>query len=159
MEFSRITSGFSLARFHPVLQQWRAHQGVDYAAPTGTPVSVTGAGTVLFAGTMRGYGRTVDVDHGGGVLTRYAHLSRFVDGIAPGVELNAGARIGDVGATGLVSGPNLHYEVRIDGKPTDPIRKAPAARTAMPTPADHVMLTIARLTTGYFLRPNTSKKS
>jgi len=110
----------------PVLGTQRMHTGVDYAARTGTPVSVTGAGTVVFAGTMRGYGRTIDVDHGGGVLTRYAHLSRFAAGIAPGVELNAGARIGDVGATGLVSGPNLHYEVRIDGKPTDPIKKTPA---------------------------------
>ncbi|MGR3747472.1 M23 family metallopeptidase [Paracoccus sp. (in: a-proteobacteria)] len=155
---ARLSSVFGKRR-HPVLGTQRMHTGVDYAAPTGTPVSVTGAGTVLFAGTIRGYGRTIDVDHGAGVLTRYAHLSRFEDGIAPGVELNAGARVGDVGATGLVSGPNLHYEVRIDGKPTDPIRKAPAARTVMPTPADHVMLTVARLTTGYFLRPNTSKKS
>ena len=155
---ARLSSVFGKRR-HPVLGTQRMHTGVDYAARTGTPVSVTGAGTVVFAGTMRGYGRTIDVDHGGGVLTRYAHLSRFAAGIAPGVELNAGARIGDVGATGLVSGPNLHYEVRIDGKPTDPIKKTPAPRTAIAKPTDRVMLTVARLSTGYFLRDDMGTES
>lgn len=155
---ARLSSVFGKRR-HPVLGTQRMHTGVDYAARTGTPVSVTGAGTVVFAGTMRGYGWTIDVDHGGGVLTRYAHLSRFAAGIAPGVELNAGARIGDVGATGLVSGPNLHYEVRIDGKPTDPIKKTPAPRTAIAKPTDRVMLTVARLSTGYFLRDYTGTES
>lgn len=130
------------------------HTGVDYAAKTGTPVKVTGDGNVVFAGSMRGYGRTIDVDHGGGVVTRYAHLSRFADGIAPGVALSVGTRIGNVGATGLVSGPNLHYEVRVDGEPTDPIQKTLVSKTVTAGPTERFILAAARLTTGYYLRPN-----
>ncbi|CAM3239031.1 M23 family metallopeptidase [Paracoccus nototheniae] len=155
---ARLSSVFGKRR-HPVLGAQRMHTGVDYAAPTGTPVTVTGAGHVVFAGSMRGYGRTIDVDHGGGVITRYAHLSRFADGISSGVALNAGARIGDVGATGLVSGPNLHYEVRVDGEPTDPIKKTLTPETLTARPADRVILTAARLTTGYYLRTNPDAQS
>lgn len=96
------------------------HTGIDYAAPVGTEVSATGAGRIIFAGTIRGYGLTVDIDHGGGVVTRYAHLSEIADTVQQGARVKAGNRIGAVGATGLVSGPNLHYEVRVDGRPIDP---------------------------------------
>jgi murein DD-endopeptidase MepM/ murein hydrolase activator NlpD len=96
------------------------HTGIDYAAPVGTEVSATGAGRVIFASTIRGYGTTIDIDHGGGVVTRYAHLSEIAEGVREGTRVKAGDEIGAVGATGLVSGPNLHYEVRVDGRPVDP---------------------------------------
>lgn len=116
---ARLSSVFG-KRNHPVLGGVRMHTGIDYAAPVGTDVSATGAGRVIFAGTIRGYGLTVDIDHGGGVVTRYAHLSEIADTVEQGTRLKAGNRIGGVGATGLVSGPNLHYEVRVDGRPIDP---------------------------------------
>ena len=116
---ARLSSVFG-KRNHPVLGGVRMHTGVDYAAPVGTEVSATGAGRIVFAGTIRGYGLTVDIDHGGGVVTRYAHLSAIADGSREGLRVKAGEQIGAVGATGLVSGPNLHYEVRVDGRPVDP---------------------------------------
>ena len=90
MEFSRVTSGFSNARFHPILQTWRAHQGVDYAAPVGTPVRATASGKVLFAGTQNGYGNVIHIEHRGAFSTLYAHLSR----IAPLVEAGRARRSG-----------------------------------------------------------------
>ena len=116
---ARLSSVFG-RRNHPVLGGVRMHTGIDYAAPVGTEVSATGAGRIIFAGTIRGYGLTVDIDHGGGVVTRYAHLSEITDTAEQGTRVKAGSRIGAVGATGLVSGPNLHYEVRVDGRPIDP---------------------------------------
>jgi murein DD-endopeptidase MepM/ murein hydrolase activator NlpD len=116
---ARLSSVFG-RRNHPVLGGVRMHTGIDYAAPVGTEVSATGAGRIIFSGTIRGYGLTVDIDHGGGVVTRYAHLSEITDTAEQGTRVKAGSRIGAVGATGLVSGPNLHYEVRVDGRPIDP---------------------------------------
>ncbi len=117
---ARLSSVFG-KRNHPVLGGVRMHTGIDFAAPTGTEVTATGAGRVAFAGTIRGYGLTVDIDHGGGVVTRYAHLSSIAREVQPGQRLKPGDVVGAVGATGLVSGPNLHYEVRLDGKPVDPM--------------------------------------
>lgn len=116
---ARLSSVFG-RRNHPVLGGVKMHTGIDYAAPVGTEVSATGAGRVVFAGTMRGYGLTIDIDHGGGVVTRYAHLSEIAGTVQDGTRVKACDRIGAVGATGLVSGPNLHYEVRVDGRPVDP---------------------------------------
>lgn len=116
---ARLSSVFG-RRNHPVLGGAKMHTGIDYAAPVGTEVSATGAGRVVFAGTMRGYGLTIDIDHGGGVVTRYAHLSEIAGKVQDGTRVKAGDQIGAVGATGLVSGPNLHYEVRVDGRPVDP---------------------------------------
>ena len=116
---ARLSSVFG-RRNHPVLGGVRMHTGIDYAAPVGTEVSATGAGRVVFAGTIRGYGLTIDIDHGGGVVTRYAHLSEIAEDVREGTRVKAGDSIGAVGATGLVSGPNLHYEVRVDGRPVDP---------------------------------------
>lgn len=116
---ARLSSVFG-RRNHPVLGGVRMHTGIDYAAPVGTEVSATGAGRVRFAGTIRGYGKTIDIDHGGGVVTRYAHLSEVAEDVRVGTRVKGGDEIGSVGATGLVSGPNLHYEVRIDGQPVDP---------------------------------------
>lgn len=116
---ARLSSVFG-RRKHPVLGGTRMHTGVDYAAPVGTEVTATGPGSVISAGTIRGYGLTIDIDHGGGVITRYAHLSKVAAKVRTGSRVKAGDRIGAVGSTGLVSGPNLHYEVRVDGRPVDP---------------------------------------
>ncbi len=128
LEFSRISSGFSSARFHPVLQTWRAHKGVDYAAPTGTRVKATASGTVAFAGWQNGYGNVIILQHQSQYSTAYGHLSAFAKGLRSGQRINQEDIIGYVGATGLATGPHLHYEFRINGVQRDPLRVAmPAA--------------------------------
>lgn len=124
LEFSRITSGFSSARFHPVLQRWRAHKGIDYGAPTGTRVRATGNGTVASVGNMGGYGKAIVLRHQGRFTTLYAHLSRFAPGLRKGSRVNQGDTIGFVGATGLASGPHLHYEFRINEVHQNPLAMA-----------------------------------
>lgn len=116
VEFRRITSNFNPNRYHPVLGQYRAHTGTDFGAPTGTPVMATANGTVTFAGTNGGYGRMIEVRHFNGYTTRYAHLSRFAEGVRVGSRVSQKQVIGYVGATGLATGPHLHYELRINGK-------------------------------------------
>ncbi|MDW8323406.1 MAG: peptidoglycan DD-metalloendopeptidase family protein [Burkholderiales bacterium] len=120
LPFSRISSGFTSARFHPVLQQWRAHRGIDYAAPTGTPVRAVADAVVAFAGWQNGYGNIVVLDHHKPYSTAYAHLSRFAPGVKRGRRVNQGDIIGYVGATGLATGPHLHYEFRVAGVQRDP---------------------------------------
>ena len=120
VQYARITSSFSWRRYHPILGIYRAHLGTDFGAPTGTPVRATADGTVTFAGWEGGYGNVVMIRHFGGFSTRYAHLSRFGPGIRRGVAVKQGQTIGYVGATGLATGPHLHYELRKDGKPIDP---------------------------------------
>ena len=122
LEFSRISSGFSLARFHPILQTWTAHRGIDYAAPTGTRVRTTGDGVVTFVGRKGGYGNIVIVQHAGKYSTYYAHLSRFADGIRKGSRVGQGEYVGYVGQTGMATGPHLHYEFHINGVQHDPLR-------------------------------------
>jgi murein DD-endopeptidase MepM/ murein hydrolase activator NlpD len=122
LEFSRVTSGFSSARLHPVLQVWRAHKGIDYGAPTGTRVRVTADGTVLRAGWQNGYGNTVVVQHGQGYRTLYGHLSAIGRGLRTGSKVSQGDVIGFVGMTGLASGPHLHYEFHVNGNHVDPTR-------------------------------------
>jgi len=127
LEFSRITSGFA-ERFHPILRQWRAHQGVDYGAPTGTRVKATADGTVEFMGVQNGYGNVVVLRHGGAITTLYAHLSRFAAGVRKGARVSQGDAIGYVGATGWATGPHLHYEFRVYDEHRDPLRiRMPAA--------------------------------
>lgn len=121
LEFSRITSGFSGARFHPVLKEMRAHRGVDYGAPTGTRVKATGDAVVEFAGHRGGYGKVVMLRHQGAYSTVYGHLSGFASGLRPGMRVAQGDVIGYVGATGLASGPHLHYEFRINGVHQNPL--------------------------------------
>ncbi len=120
VDFKRITSGFSRARFHPVLHRWRAHQGIDYDAANGAPVRSVADGVVLRAGWVGGYGRLVEIRHAGGVVTRYGHLSRFSPGLKPGVRVSQGDVIGAVGSSGLATGPHLHFELRLNGVATDP---------------------------------------
>jgi len=124
MEFSRITSGFTQGRFHPVLHSMRAHHGTDFAAPTGTPVRVTADGVVQVAGEQNGYGNVVIVKHDGRYSTVYAHLSRFADRLTDGARVHQGDTIGYVGQTGWATGPHLHYEIRIDGEPQDALTVA-----------------------------------
>ncbi len=124
LEFSRISSGFSSSRFHPVLNKWRAHKGVDYAAPIGTKVKVTSDGIVALVGKQGGYGNVIMVNHQGRYTTVYGHLSRFYPGIHRGQRVSQGEVIGYVGMTGLATGPHLHYEFKIDGTQRDPLRVA-----------------------------------
>lgn len=121
LEFSRITSGFSSSRFHPVLQRWRAHRGVDYGAPVGTRVRATGDGVVEFVGNQGGYGKAVVLRHQSRYSTLYGHLSGFAAGIRKGMRIVQGDVIGFVGATGLASGPHLHYEFRINDVHQNPL--------------------------------------
>jgi murein DD-endopeptidase MepM/ murein hydrolase activator NlpD len=121
LRFTRVTSGFSHRRFHPVLHTYRPHYGVDYGAPVGTPVMVTANGTVSFAGWDRGGGKTVKVRHPGGYTTCYLHLSRFADGIRPGKAVHQGDVIGNVGKTGLATGAHLDYRVNLNGRWINPL--------------------------------------
>jgi murein DD-endopeptidase MepM/ murein hydrolase activator NlpD len=132
MEFSRVTSGFAM-RMHPILQNWRAHLGIDYGAPAGTPVRSVGDGNIEFAGWQNGYGNVVQIAHGNGRATTYAHLSR-VD-VRKGQHVEQGQRVGAVGATGWATGPHLHFEFRVNGQHQDPLAIAKASETVAITPA------------------------
>jgi murein DD-endopeptidase MepM/ murein hydrolase activator NlpD len=122
VEFSRISSYFGTARFHPILNRIRAHKGVDYAAPVGTPVKATGDGKVAFVGLRGGYGKAIELQHGARYSTLYGHLSRFASGLRSGNRVHQGQVIGYVGMTGLATGPHLHYEFRIDGVHRNPLK-------------------------------------
>lgn len=118
MAFSRMSSGFKM-RFHPILKTWRAHLGVDYAAPTGTPVRAVGGGVVDFAGRQGGFGNVVFIKHRNNHTTVYAHLSRI--NVRKGQSVDQGDNIGAVGATGWATGPHLHFEFRVNGVHQDPL--------------------------------------
>jgi murein DD-endopeptidase MepM/ murein hydrolase activator NlpD len=130
VDFTRISSNFDMNRRHPVLNTIRAHRGVDYAAPTGTPIRAAGDGKITLRGVNGGYGNTVVLQHGGNITTLYAHLSRFGQSKA-GSRVRQGDIIGYVGATGLATGPHLHYEYRVDGVHRNP-------RTVPLPPADPI---------------------
>jgi murein DD-endopeptidase MepM/ murein hydrolase activator NlpD len=121
LNFRKISSYFARSRFHPVLRIRRAHQGIDYAAGTGTPVSTVGDGTIIQAGWSGGYGKLVVVRHPNGWQTRYGHLSRIAKGLKKGRCVEQGQTIGHVGSTGLSTGPHLHYEVRVGGRSVNPL--------------------------------------
>lgn len=121
LNFRRISSFFSQGRKHPILKIYRPHHGLDYAAPTGTPVSVSGDGQVSFAGRKGQYGKLVVVEHRNGYKTYYGHLSKIAKGIKTGRQMEQGQLIGYVGSTGLATGPHLHYEMRINNKPLNPL--------------------------------------
>jgi murein DD-endopeptidase MepM/ murein hydrolase activator NlpD len=132
LSFRRISSAFSRSRRHPILKVRRPHHGIDYVAPQGTPVSATADGRVTFAGRRGGYGKLVVLAHRGGLTTYYGHLSRFAAGIRAGKTIGQGDLVGYVGATGLASGPHLHYEVRHDARPVNPVRFKMAAGDPVP---------------------------
>ena len=117
----RITSHFSARRFHPILKKWRAHEGIDYGAPYGAPVEATASGVVMRAGFMGAYGRLVELRHPGEIRTRYAHLSSIPADVRPGAHVDQGQIIGRVGASGLATGPHLHYEFLLNGRHRDPL--------------------------------------
>ena len=130
MPFNRISSGFTRARLHPVLKIWRAHKGVDYAAPTGAPVRAVADAVVGFAGRQGGYGNIVVLKHKSPYSTAYAHLSRFAKGVKQGARVSQGQVIGYVGSTGLASGPHLHYEFRVNNTQQNPLAlKLPSSYT------------------------------
>jgi murein DD-endopeptidase MepM/ murein hydrolase activator NlpD len=132
VKFTRISSRFSLHRMHPILNRIRAHKGVDYAAPTGTPIRATGDGKVTFRGRKGGYGRVVVIQHGHGYSTLYGHMSAFNRRVHVGTRVKQGQVIGYVGMSGLATGPHLHYEFRIHGVHRNPLTvKLP---TAQPLP-------------------------
>jgi len=113
--FTRVSSRFNSARWHPILNRMQAHEGVDYAAPIGTPVLAAGDGRIRYAGTMGGYGNFIEIQHSLHIVTVYGHLSRFARGTRAGSYVTQGTVIGYVGMTGLATGPHLHYEYRVDG--------------------------------------------
>ena len=128
VEFSRISSGFTNKRWHPVLSKWRSHKGVDYAASRGTPIRASGDGKISFVGTKGGYGKTIFLQHGGKYTTVYAHMSKYAKDMKNGTHIKQGQVIGYVGSTGLASGPHLHYEFRLSGVHRNPLTvKLPAA--------------------------------
>jgi len=130
VKYTRISSRFSLHRFHPILGYTRAHKGVDYAAPMGTPIHAVGDGRVLFAGWRGGYGRFVLIRHlNRRDSTGYGHMRRFAKGIHRGVRVHQGQVIGYVGMSGLATGPHVHFEFRINGRAVNPltIKRTPAA--------------------------------
>jgi murein DD-endopeptidase MepM/ murein hydrolase activator NlpD len=120
LDFLRVSSPFSKRRLHPVTGVKRPHKGIDYAAPTGTPIYAAGDGRVAFSARKGGYGNAVIVDHGRGIETLYAHMSRFARGVHAGKRVKQGEVIGYVGMTGLASGPHLHYEYRVGGQHRNP---------------------------------------
>ncbi len=129
IKFTRISSRFGM-RMHPVHKRWAGHKGVDYAAPAGTPIHATADGTVEFIGRQNGYGNVIILKNFGKYSTLYAHQSRFAKGLKKGDRVQQGQLIGYVGSTGWATGPHLHYEFRIDGRPVDPLAvDLPVART------------------------------
>lgn len=124
LEFTRISSSFSLGRFHPVLQRLRAHKGVDLAAPTGTRIKASADAVVNFVGIKGGYGNMIILNHANGVSTVYGHLSRFAAGLRRGAKVSQGDIIGFVGMTGMATGPHLHYEFLHNGQHRDPMTAA-----------------------------------
>jgi murein DD-endopeptidase MepM/ murein hydrolase activator NlpD len=134
VQFSRVSSRFNSARKHPILNRIRAHKGVDYAAPVGTPVRAAGEGRVRFVGRQGGYGNVVELEHGSGVVTVYGHLSRFAKNLKRGQRVELGQVIAYVGQTGLATGPHLHYEYRVRGVHKNP--QTVPLPDAAPIPAD-----------------------
>ncbi len=119
LQFSRVSSGFAM-RVHPISGMWKQHKGIDFAAPTGTPIRATGDGHVDFAGGQGGYGNVVVIQHGGSYSTAYAHMSRIAPGIRKGARVSQGDVIGYVGTSGWSTGPHLHYEFRVNNDARDP---------------------------------------
>ncbi|WP_328515286.1 peptidoglycan DD-metalloendopeptidase family protein [Marinobacterium marinum] len=152
VDFSRISSRFKPERYHPVLGKKRPHRGVDYAAATGTPIKAAGDGKIIWRGTKGGYGRTVMLQHGGNITTLYAHMSRYQKGLANGDRVKQGQIIGYVGASGLATGPHLHYEFRSNGVHRNPLTVdlpaaqpvAPSEQTAFQAETERLMAALAQ---------------
>ena len=135
LEFTRVSSGFTESRLHPILRDWRAHKGVDLQAPVGTKVRSTADGVIDFVGQQRGYGNVIIIKHNAKQTTLYAHLNEFADGLRVGSKVRQGDTIGTVGMTGWTTGPHLHFEFRIGGVHQDPLKMAKAAESVPLDPA------------------------
>jgi murein DD-endopeptidase MepM/ murein hydrolase activator NlpD len=136
VNFTRISSRFTTARYHPVLHKFRSHKGVDYAAKRGTPIRAAGDGKVIFKGTKGGYGRVVILQHGSKYTTLYAHLNSYDKSISVGKKVKQGQTIAYVGSSGLATGPHLHYEFRVDGVHRNPLTvRLPSSE---PVPQSHL---------------------
>jgi murein DD-endopeptidase MepM/ murein hydrolase activator NlpD len=136
LRYSRISSGFSRRRLHPILKIYRPHLGIDYAAPAGTPVVAVGDGRVIFKGWKKGYGRFIAIRHNSHYTTTYGHLSRYASRLSKGSAVKQGHVIGYVGASGLATGAHLDYRMKKDGRFVNPLKlRFPAAR---PIPPDHL---------------------
>ncbi len=131
VNFTRVSSDFSPLRLDPVTHRWAAHEGVDLAAPIGTPVHASAQGTVTFAGWEIGYGRVIKIKNFGDYSTTFAHLSRFAKSLKAGAQVKQGDVIGYVGKTGWATGPHLHYEVHVNDVPQDPLTVDLPVRTAL----------------------------
>lgn len=131
LRYRQISSRFG-GRYHPILRTWRSHQGTDYAAAWGTPVRATADGIVSQVGRNGGYGNFVELRHANGIRTRYGHLSKFAKGLRVGQRVSQEQTLGYVGSTGLSTGPHLHYEFLVNGRPTNPQRKDAAAGVPVP---------------------------
>ena len=146
LDFFRITSRFTNARFHPILKRYRAHHGVDYAAPVGTPVRSIGDGTVIAKGYQSGGGNFLKVKHNSVYTTTYMHLSRFAKGIQVGSHVRQGQEIAYVGSTGLSTGPHLDFRVHKNGQPIDPLKmEAPPSEPVKPAYRDSFLLVKRRV--------------
>ncbi len=132
VKFTRISSRFTLKRWHPILKRWRSHKGVDYAAPRGTPVKAAGKGKIIFRGWKGGYGRVIMIQHNRKYTTVYGHLSAFNKRVRNGSRVQQGQIIGYVGSSGLATGPHLHYELRVNGVHTDPLKVKPPKIESLP---------------------------
>ena len=136
LPFSRVSSGFTLRRFHPIAKTWRAHPAIDYAAPTGTPIMAVGDATIIQIGRTAGNGNYIKLQHAGGLATMYLHMSRFAGGMRAGKRVRQGETIGYVGSTGLATGPHLCYRMTRNGAPVNPAKipttpGEPISRAAM----------------------------
>ena len=128
LKYTRISSGYTLRRLHPVSKTWKPHPAIDFAAPIGTPVKTVGDGTVVRKGYGRGNGYYVEIRHANGYKSMYLHLSRFAKGLARGSRVKQGELIGYVGNTGISTGPHLDFRMTLNGKPLNPLTlKSPAA--------------------------------
>ena len=148
LEYSRITSGFTQSRFHPVLKTWRAHKGVDFAAPTGTRVLATADGVVAEIGRKGGYGNVVVLQHSDQYSTVYGHLSAFKGGLRRGAKVRQGEVIAYVGATGWATGPHLHYEFKVAGEHRNPLGASVPVAFPMPPREYPAFAQSARLMVG-----------
>ncbi len=144
VDFTRISSAFNPRRRHPILNTIRAHRGVDYAAPRGTPIKAAGDGKVIFRGVKGGYGRAVILQHGSNITTLYAHMDRFAAKARNGRRVKQGETIGYVGASGLATAPHLHYEYRVNGVHRNPRTvKLPPAEPIRPQYREDFLLAVA----------------
>ncbi len=151
LQFRRITSGFG-GRMHPILHTYRQHEGVDYAADYGTPVRATADGLVTLEGRDAGYGNLIELRHANGIRTRYGHLSAFARGLHTGERVTQGETIGFVGSTGLSTGPHLHYEFLVNGRPTNPQRTTAGAGAPVPS-SQQAAFAAVRAALGHQLEP------